>query len=41
MMSSDSPAGNTVAITERVLEYLRKTRTNADFLANLGRESLR
>ncbi len=41
MMSSDSPSGNAVEITERVLEYLRKTRTNADFLANLGRESLR
>jgi transcription termination factor Rho len=41
MMSSDSPSGNAVEITERVIEYLRKTRTNADFLANLGRESLR
>lgn len=41
MMSSDAPSGNAVEITERVLEYLRKTRTNNDFLANLGRESLR
>ncbi len=41
MMSSDSSSGSSVEITERVLEYLRKTRTNADFLANLGRESLR
>ena len=41
MMSSDTPSGNTVEITERVLEYLRKTRTNNDFLNNLGRESLR
>ena len=41
MMSSDSPSGNATEITERILEYLRKTRTNADFLANLGRESLR
>jgi transcription termination factor Rho len=41
MMSSDSPSGNAVEITERVLEYLRKTRTNADFLTSLGRDSLR
>ena len=41
MMSADTPSGNTVEITERILEYLRKTRTNNDFLANLGRESLR
>ena len=41
MMASDSPSGNSIEITERILEYLRKTRTNADFLNNLGRESLR
>jgi transcription termination factor Rho len=41
MMSSDSSSGNSTEITERVLEYLRKTRNNAEFLANLGRESLR
>jgi len=41
MMSADTPSGNTVEITERILEYLRKTRTNNDFLTNLGRESLR
>ncbi|MCL2149951.1 MAG: transcription termination factor Rho [Dehalococcoidia bacterium] len=41
MMSADTPSGNTAEITERLLEYLRKTRTNTEFLANLGRESLR
>jgi transcription termination factor Rho len=41
MMSSDSSSGNSTEITERVLDYLRKTRNNAEFLANLGRESLR
>ena len=40
-MSSDSPSGNSAEITERVLEYLRKTKTNTEFLANLGREALR
>jgi transcription termination factor Rho len=33
MISSDGP-------TERVIEHLRKTRTNADFLASLGKERL-
>jgi len=41
MISSDSSSGNSVEVTERVLEHLRKTRTNAEFLASLGRETLR
>ena len=40
MISSDGPSGNTTDITERVIEHLRKTRTNADFLASLGKERL-
>ena len=40
MISSDSPSGNSTEITERVLDHLRKTRTNADFLASLGKERL-
>jgi transcription termination factor Rho len=36
MISSDS--ANSVDTTERVLERLRKTRTNAEFLTNLGKE---
>jgi transcription termination factor Rho len=39
MISSDSPGGSS-DITERVIEHLRKTRTNADFLASLGKERL-
>jgi len=38
MISSDGPAGSSTDITERVIEHLRKTRTNADFLASLGKE---
>jgi len=37
MISSDSV--NFTEATERVLERLRKTRTNAEFLANLGKET--
>jgi transcription termination factor Rho len=40
MISSDGPAGSSTDITERVIEHLRKTRTNADFLASLGKERL-
>jgi transcription termination factor Rho len=40
MISSDSPSGNALEITERVIDHLRKTRTNADFLASLGKERL-
>ena len=40
MISSDGPSGNATDITERVIEHLRKTRTNADFLASLGKERL-
>jgi transcription termination factor Rho len=40
MISSDSPSGGSTDITERVLDHLRKTRTNADFLASLGKERL-
>ena len=40
MISSDGPSGNASDITERVLDHLRKTRTNADFLASLGKERL-
>jgi transcription termination factor Rho len=40
MISSDSPSGNALEITERVIEHLRKTRTNAEFLASLGKERL-
>jgi len=36
MISADSV--NSVETTERILERLRKTKTNADFLANLGKE---
>ncbi len=36
MVSADST--NSVETTERVLERLRKTKTNAEFLAGLGRE---
>ncbi|MFH1662566.1 MAG: transcription termination factor Rho [Chloroflexota bacterium] len=36
MISSDSV--NSVETTERILERLRKTRTNTEFLANLGKE---
>jgi transcription termination factor Rho len=36
MISADSV--NSAETTERVLERLRKTRTNAEFLANLGKE---
>ncbi len=37
MISSDSP--NFAEATERVLDRLRKSKTNVDFLANLNRES--
>jgi transcription termination factor Rho len=37
MISSDSI--NFTEATERVLERLSKTRTNAEFLANLGKET--
>jgi len=37
MVASDSV--NFTEATERVLERLRKTKTNAEFLANLGRET--
>ena len=37
MISSDSP--NYAEATERVLDRLRKTKSNADFLATLGRET--
>jgi transcription termination factor Rho len=40
MINSDSSSNNSTEITERVLEHLRKTRTNADFLASLGKERL-
>jgi transcription termination factor Rho len=40
MIASDSPSGNSVEITERVLDHLRKSRTNAEFLASLGKERL-
>ena len=40
MISSDGPASGSTDITERVIEHLRKTRTNADFLASLGKERL-
>jgi transcription termination factor Rho len=40
MIASDSPSGNSVEITERVLDHLRKSRTNADFLASLGKDRL-
>jgi transcription termination factor Rho len=40
MINSDSSSNNSSDITERVLEHLRKTRTNADFLASLGKERL-
>jgi len=40
MIASDSPTGNSMDITERVLDHLRKTRVNADFLASLGKERL-
>jgi transcription termination factor Rho len=40
MISSDGPTGSSTDITERVIEHLRKTRTNADFLASLGKERL-
>jgi transcription termination factor Rho len=36
MISSDS--ANSADTTERILERLRKTRTNAEFLANLTKE---
>ena len=36
MISSDSP--NFAEATERVLERLRKTKTNVEFLANMARE---
>lgn len=36
MISADSP--NFAEATERVLDRIRRTKTNADFLANLGRE---
>jgi hypothetical protein len=36
MISSDSP--NFAEATERVIDRLRKAKTNAEFLANLGRE---
>ncbi|MCK5577403.1 MAG: transcription termination factor Rho, partial [Dehalococcoidales bacterium] len=36
MISANSV--NSVETTERILERLRKTRTNAEFLANLGKE---
>ena len=37
MISSD--ATNFTEATERILERLRKTKTNAEFLANLNRET--
>ena len=37
MIASDST--NFTETTERVLERMRKTETNAEFLANLGRET--
>ena len=37
MISSDSP--NFVDATERVIERLRRTKTNAEFLANLSRDA--
>jgi transcription termination factor Rho len=37
MISADSV--NSVETTERIIDRLRKTKTNADFLANLGKES--
>jgi len=37
MIAADSV--NSVETTERVLERLRKTKTNAEFLAGLGRET--
>ncbi|MCL2679051.1 MAG: transcription termination factor Rho [Dehalococcoidia bacterium] len=40
MISQDSPQSGSNDITERILDHLRKTRTNADFLASLGRERL-
>jgi len=40
MMASDNPVGGASDITERVLDHLRKTRVNADFLASLGKERL-
>ena len=36
MISADSV--NSVETTERILERLRKTKTNAEFLANLSKE---
>ena len=40
MIASDSPTGNSSDITERILDHLRKTRVNAEFLASLGKERL-
>ncbi len=40
MISSDGPSGSGMDITERVIEHLRKTKTNAEFLASLGKERL-
>ncbi len=37
MIAADS--NNFTEVTERILERLRKTKTNAEFLANLGREA--
>ena len=37
MISSDSV--NFVEATDRVLERMRKTKTNAEFLANLSRDA--
>jgi len=37
MVAADST--NFTEATERVLERLRKTKTNAEFLANLGKET--
>jgi len=37
MVASDST--NFTEATERVLERMRKTKTNAEFLANLSREA--
>jgi len=40
MVASDNPSGGASDITERILDHLRKTRVNADFLASLGKERL-
>jgi transcription termination factor Rho len=40
MVAMINSSNNSSDITERVLEHLRKTRTNADFLASLGKERL-